>query len=160
MQILVKTDSQIEGSASLTQEVETIVQQALARYGDRITRVEVFLSDENSSRKFGDSDKRCVIEARLGRLRPVTVSHQGASIDQAVGGAADKMEKTLKRTLGRKISIVKRRVRERAEFTSAGSLLQHDVETGKRNFEVKKSRSRIAPKTRLARSPLTTPTPR
>jgi RNA polymerase sigma factor (sigma-70 family) len=133
MQIQVNTDRHIEGSAKLTDEVEAVVQQALARYGDRITRVEVFLSDENSSQKFGDSDKRCVIEARLGGLRPVTVSHQGSSLDQAVGGAADKLEKTLKRNLGRKGSMFKRRVRERAEFTGAGPLLQHDVETGKKD---------------------------
>ena len=62
MQIQVNTDRHIEGTAKLTDEVETIVQHALARYDNRITRVEVFLSDENSSQKFGDSDKRCVIE--------------------------------------------------------------------------------------------------
>jgi DNA-directed RNA polymerase specialized sigma24 family protein len=137
MQIQVNTDSHIEGSARLTDEVEMIVQQALARYGDRITRVEVFLTDENSSHKFGDSDKRCVIEARLGGLRPVTVSHQGSSLDQAVAGATDKLEKTLKRTLGRKGSIFKRRVRARADFKGAGAMLQHDVEIGKRDEFIK-----------------------
>lgn len=131
MQILVNTDSHIEGSAKLTHEVETIVQQALGRFGERITRIEVYLSDENSSQKFGDTDKRCVMEARLGGLRPITVSHQGSSLDQALGGAADKLEKTLKRTLGRKGSIFKRRAHERAEFTAASPLLQRDVDTGK-----------------------------
>jgi DNA-directed RNA polymerase specialized sigma24 family protein len=133
MQIQVNTDRHIDGSAKLTEEVKTIVQQALARYGDRITRAKVFLSDENSSQKFGDSDKRCVIEARLGGLQPVTVSHQGASLDQAVGGATDKLQKVLKRTLGRKSSISKRRVRQRADFAGAGPLLQQDAETGKRD---------------------------
>jgi DNA-directed RNA polymerase specialized sigma24 family protein len=130
MQIQVNTDRHIEGRAQLTDEVETIVQQALARYGDRITRVAVFLSDENSKEKFGDSDKRCVIEARLGGLQPITVSHQGASLDQAVGGATNKLQKTLKRTLGRKGSLFKRTIRERAEMTAATSVLQHDAESG------------------------------
>jgi DNA-directed RNA polymerase specialized sigma24 family protein/ribosome-associated translation inhibitor RaiA len=133
MQILVKTDRHIEGSAKLTQEVETTVQQALGRFGDRITRVEVYLSDENSSKKFGDTDKRCVIEARLGGLQPITVSHQGSSLDQALGGAADKLEKTLKRTLGRKGSIFKRTVRERAELSDVYPVLQRDAETGEQD---------------------------
>ena len=133
MQIHVNTGRQIEGSARLTDEVESIVQQGLARYVDQITRLEIFLSDENSNQKSDDSDKRCVIEARLSSLRPITVSHQGSSLDQAIGGATDKLEKTLQRTLGRKTSILKRRGRERAEFTGAGPVLQHDVETGKRD---------------------------
>lgn len=137
MQILVNTDRHIEGGAKFTDEVEAIVQQALARYGERITRIDVFLSDENSAQKSGDRDKRCVIEARLGGLKPVIVTHQDSSLDQAVGGAADKLEKTLKRTLGRKSSIFRRRVRERAEFTSAGPELQHDVENGKRDVFLK-----------------------
>jgi DNA-directed RNA polymerase specialized sigma24 family protein len=133
MHILVNTDRHIEGSATLTREVEAVVQQVLGRFGDRITRVEVFLSDENSSQKFGDADKRCVIEARLGGIQPITVSHQGSSLDQALGGAADKLEKTLKRTLARKGSIFKRRVRERTELSAVAPLLQRDAETGKQD---------------------------
>ena len=95
MQIQVNTDSHVEGNAELTSEVESIVQQALGRFGDRITRVEVFFSDENSSEKSGERDKRCVIEARLGGLQPITVSHQGSSLDQALLGAAGRLEKTL-----------------------------------------------------------------
>jgi ribosomal subunit interface protein len=133
MQIQVHAGKQIEGSARLTNEVESNVQRALARYDDRITRLEVFLSDENSSQKTSDNDKRCVIEARLGGLRPVTVSHQSSSLDQAISGATDKLEKTLQRTLGRKTSILKRRGRERAKYTEASPVLQHDVETGKRD---------------------------
>lgn len=132
MQIQVNTDRHIQGSASLTDEVESIVQHALSHYDDRITRVEVFLSDENSSQKSGDSDKRCVIEARLGGLQPVTVSHRGASLDQAVNGAADKMEKTLKRTVRRRDSL-KRRVQERAAYSGASPQLLQYVESGKRD---------------------------
>lgn len=130
MQILVNTDSQIEGSAKLTQEVETKVQQTLGRFGDRITRVEVYLSDENGSQKFGDADKRCVIEARLGGLQPITVRHMGSSLDQAIDGAAEKLEKTLKRTLGRKESLFKRRTRALAEFTAVDPLLQQKAALG------------------------------
>jgi len=130
MQILVNTDSHIVGSAKLTNEVEITVQQALGRFSDRMTRVEIYLSDENSSQKFGDADKRCVIETRLGGLQPISVSHQGSSVDQAVDGAADKLAKRLKRTLGRKVSIFKRRVSERAEMTAVNPRVQRDAGTG------------------------------
>jgi DNA-directed RNA polymerase specialized sigma24 family protein/ribosome-associated translation inhibitor RaiA len=132
MQVQVNTDSHIEGGERLTHEVEAIVHQALDRFSDRITRVEVYLSDENSSQKSGDNDKRCVIEVRLGGLRPITVSHQESSLGQAVSGATGKLEKTLKRTLGRKGSLVRRGVRQRAELTAALPLLERDAETGDR----------------------------
>jgi DNA-directed RNA polymerase specialized sigma24 family protein/ribosome-associated translation inhibitor RaiA len=143
MQILVNTDSHIEGGANLTQEVETTVRQALGRFGERITRVQVYLSDENSPQKFGDADKRCVMEARLGGLQPITVSHQGSSLDQAVGGAADKLEKTLKRTLRRKDSIFKRRVREREELVAVDPRLRRDAETGQQEDFIQSLRPRL-----------------
>lgn len=102
MRILVKTDNHIQGSAELTRQVETLVENALRRFGDRITRVEVHLSDENSDKKFGGDDKRCVMEARPAGLQPITVSQQGASLEQALDGAADTLQKTLKRALGRR----------------------------------------------------------
>lgn len=101
MQIHVNTDNHIEGGEELTRQVEAVVEGALGRFGERITRVEVHLTDESSSSKSRDNDKRCVMEARLTSLQPITVSHQGASLEQALDGAADKLEKTLKRTLGR-----------------------------------------------------------
>lgn len=101
MQIQVNTDNHIKGGAKLTRQVEAVVEGTLGRFGGRITRVEVHLTDENSSAKAGDNDKRCVMEARLAGLQPITVSHQGATLDQVLDGAADKLEQTLDRTLGR-----------------------------------------------------------
>lgn len=130
MQILVNTDNHIQGSAELTRQVETVAEVALGRFGDRITRVQVHLSDENSREKHGDNDKRCVMEARLAGLQPITVSHQGSSLEQALAGAAATLEKTLKRTLERKDSLFQRRVRARAEFTDVDPLLQRGAEIG------------------------------
>ncbi len=101
MQIQVNTDNQTEGSAELTLKVESTLESELPRFSDRITRVEVQLSDENGSQKSGDSDKRCVLEARLTGMQPIKVSADGSSVEQALDGAANKLEKTLKRTLGR-----------------------------------------------------------
>jgi hypothetical protein len=41
------------------------------------------------------------MEARLAGLQPIAVSEQAASLIQSVSGAAEKLEKTLARTLGR-----------------------------------------------------------
>jgi ribosome-associated translation inhibitor RaiA len=101
MQIQVSTDNHVVGSAELTRQVEAVMENALSHLGDRVTRVEVYLSDENSSQKSAENDKRCVMEARLAGLQPIVVSQQGPLLDQAIDGAAAKLEKTLKRTLGR-----------------------------------------------------------
>jgi ribosome-associated translation inhibitor RaiA len=101
MQILVHTDHNIEGSAELTSHVEALVEDTFARFRERLTRVEVYLADENSSQKAGEADKRCTMEARLGGLQPIAVTHDASTIDQALYGAADKLEKTIGRHLGR-----------------------------------------------------------
>jgi DNA-directed RNA polymerase specialized sigma24 family protein len=130
MQIQVSTDSQTVGGAELTRRIEALVESALDHFSDRITRVEVFLSDENSSQKSGEKDKRCVMEARVAGLQPIAVSHQCSTLDQALAGAADTLQKTLKRTLRRMDSLFKRRVRARTEFTTVDPLLQRGAEVG------------------------------
>ena len=101
MQVLLNTDSHIPGDQNLSALVETTVQDAMHRFGDRVTRVEVHLSDENSGAKEGENDKRCVMEARLAGLPPITISDQAATIEQAVDGAAERLQKTVARTLER-----------------------------------------------------------
>ena len=100
MQVQLNTDRQITVDNQLANQVETAVESALSRFADQITRVEVHLSDENSD-KGGDNDKRCLLEARLAGLRPVAVSHQAATLQQAIDGAAQKLERSLESTLGR-----------------------------------------------------------
>lgn len=102
MQIQVNTDNHIEGHERLRAHVASVVEGTLGRFGERITRVEVHLTDENSNAKAGDHDKRCVMEARVAGIPPVTVTHAAASIDQAIEGATDKLEKTLDSTLERR----------------------------------------------------------
>lgn len=101
MQIQVSTDNHISGSEELTRKVEGVVEGALSWLSDRITRVEVHLTDESSSAKSRGSDMRCVMEARPASHQPITVSHDGTSLEQALDGAADKLEKALKRTFER-----------------------------------------------------------
>ena len=87
MQIQINTDHNIGGHQALVAEVSGKVERALSRFSAHITRVEVHLSDENSL-KSGQSDKRCMMEARLEGRQPIAVTHQAATLDQAVDGHA------------------------------------------------------------------------
>lgn len=97
MQILLTTDNHIEGNAKLTSYVESLVKGTLEQFGNRITRVEVHLQDQNSH-KSGGNDKRCTMEARVGGLAPVSVTADAANVDQALDGAVDKLLKSLRKT--------------------------------------------------------------
>jgi ribosome-associated translation inhibitor RaiA len=101
MIIQINTDNHVQGSAELTREVESLVESALGRFGDRITRVEVHLTDENSSQKTHGDAMRCRLEARPASRQPVTVTADAATIEQAVASAAKKMERLLDGTFGR-----------------------------------------------------------
>jgi ribosome-associated translation inhibitor RaiA len=101
MQIQINTDGSIEGNDRLAQQVEAVLRVALDRFSAQITRVEVHLSDENSDKKFGAEDKRCLLETRLAGLRPISVRYQAATLEQAVDGAVEKLKRSLDSTLGR-----------------------------------------------------------
>lgn len=100
MHIQVNTDSNIEGHETLAAQVGGTVESALSRFNDHITRVEVHLSDENGG-KSGQDDMRCMMEVRLEGRRPIGVTHQAATLGQAVDGAADKLTRLIESTLGR-----------------------------------------------------------
>ncbi len=101
MQIQMNTDHNIEGNEALVTYVNSVVEDALSQTSDRITRVEVHLSDENSDKKHGKDDMRCVMEARLEGLQPVAVTHHAETLHQTVDGAADKLYRLIDSTLGR-----------------------------------------------------------
>ncbi|MCJ7593029.1 MAG: HPF/RaiA family ribosome-associated protein [Woeseiaceae bacterium] len=100
MHIEINTDSNIEGREELAIHVKGVVESALSRFSDRITRVEVHLSDQNGD-KSGQDDKRCMMEVRLEGREPTAVTHQAASLGDAVAGAANKMKRSLESTLER-----------------------------------------------------------
>jgi hypothetical protein len=108
MQIEIRTDSNIEGRVTLAAHAKSVVEGALSRFSDRITRVEVHLSDVNGP-KGGRDGKRCVMEARLDGRQPTAVTNQAATLAQAVDGAAGKLKRSLESTLGRESSLAGQR---------------------------------------------------
>lgn len=100
MQIQINTDNHIKVHKEFATQINGVVESALNRMSDHITRVEIHLSDENGD-KSGQNDKRCVMEARLEGRQPIAVTHNAATVDQAVNGAADKLVRLIESTLER-----------------------------------------------------------
>ena len=100
MQVEVNTDNHIDGTDELSRLVEAEVEGTLGRFGDQIIRVIVQLNDTNSH-KSGDRDKRCLMEARIAGHQPVAVSHEAATLEDAIAAAAEKLERSLDHILGK-----------------------------------------------------------
>ena len=100
MQVLVSHDNHIDATDRLLAWVSTTVEGDLTHFGDRLTRVEVHLKDANAHKQ-GTADKHCTIEARPAGHQPVAVTHAAATLEEAVNGAAEKLQHALERTLGR-----------------------------------------------------------
>jgi ribosome-associated translation inhibitor RaiA len=101
MQIQINTDRNIEGRDALVTQVSGVVESALSRFSDHITRVEVHLSDENSDKKGAIDDMRCMMEARLEGRQPIAATYQAATLEQAVDGAAGKLTRLIESTVGK-----------------------------------------------------------
>jgi len=100
MQIQVNSDKSVEVDVALSDSVKAQISDVLQRFADRITRVEVHLSDVNGDRS-GETDKRCLMEVRVASRDPVVVTNEGATPAIAASGAAQKMFRLLSSTFGR-----------------------------------------------------------
>jgi len=98
MQIQLNTDKHIVGSPELKTRVESMLRQELKNLVDDITRIEVHLNDENSL-KGGAIDKRCLLEARVAGMQPVSAQHRAATVELAINGAAEQLGRVLRSTL-------------------------------------------------------------
>ncbi|MCU0227028.1 MAG: HPF/RaiA family ribosome-associated protein [Bryobacterales bacterium] len=94
MRIQVNSDKTVDVNDGLKLAVKTHMKKSFDRYGDRVTRVEVHLSDLNGNRG-GDMDKRCLLEVRPAGMDPLAVTHQAATVDDAWKGATRKMVRKL-----------------------------------------------------------------
>ncbi|MEX1024650.1 MAG: HPF/RaiA family ribosome-associated protein [Planctomycetota bacterium] len=92
MQILVHA-VHLPVSDSFPVFAEERIEDVLARFADKLTRVEVHITDENAQK--GGVDIRCLIEARPRGLPPMTAEHRGEGVRETFSGALAKMEKVL-----------------------------------------------------------------
>lgn len=100
MQIQFNSDSSVMGTENVAERIEAMLHSKLARFEDRLTRVEVHVSDENG-RKGGGDDKTCTIEARPRGGKPIGVTEHAAKVDDAARKAANTMAQRLERVLGK-----------------------------------------------------------
>lgn len=98
MKIQFNSDKNIEGHERLETFFTGELEKDLARFEDKITRLEVHLGDENSGQKGGLNDKRCMIEARPAKLQPIAVTAHADTIEKAFFLAAEKIKKSLTTT--------------------------------------------------------------
>ena len=100
MKIQINTDKNTSASEELRASLTSLISEALSRYDNQITRLEVHLSDEDG-KKVGINDKRCMIEARFEGRQPIAVHNRADSNEQAVSGAIDKLKTSLAKTTER-----------------------------------------------------------
>ncbi|QDV35935.1 HPF/RaiA family ribosome-associated protein [Tautonia plasticadhaerens] len=100
MHVELTTNNYVHGNAELAEAVKAEVEHTLGRFGEQITRVEVHVNDVNSSAKSG-IDIRCMMEARVSGHQPLVASHDAASVEEAISGAAERLERVLDSTFGR-----------------------------------------------------------
>lgn len=99
MFVQIHTDRQIDSGGERAAGVEDRVRERLGRFEDRLTHVEIHVTDTNGGK--GAPGLRATLEARVNGLDPVAVTEAGATVDRAVLGAANKAARALDHKLGR-----------------------------------------------------------
>ena len=99
MQIQVNHDNHVRLVEETADRISKTVEDSLAKFAERITRVEIHLGDVNGGK--GGDDKRCMLEARVASLQPIAVTHQAETLQMAIDGALDKLDHALSNALGK-----------------------------------------------------------
>lgn len=100
MEVFFNHDKNIEGKERVEKYFSLRIKDELKRFEDRLTRIEVHLSDQNGG-KTGKNDKQCVLEVRPQGLKPIAVTGVGNTIEQAIGSAIKKVQKSLNSLIGK-----------------------------------------------------------
>jgi len=100
MKIQFNTDKNIEGTAALETFVSKKINSGLKHLSDKVTRVEVHLSDQNADKE-GSDDIQCKIEARIQGKQPVIVASKSESKEKAIDDAVEKMKARLGTIIGK-----------------------------------------------------------
>lgn len=95
MQVLLQADPNTDGRHKMQAHLDTVVKDALDRFGERITRVEAHLSDTHSALKPSPDDIHCTLEAHVVGVGPVVVKDHAGSAHQAIDGAVRKLKRAV-----------------------------------------------------------------
>ena len=95
MQVIINSDNQVDLREGFIQHWESEISSSLDRFADRITRVEVHLTDENSKARGGGDDIRCMLEARLANKQPVNIEVRAETAEHAMADGIRTMSRRL-----------------------------------------------------------------
>lgn len=95
MQVLLNTDHHTDGRHEMAEHLNSVVKEALGRFGEQITRVEAHLADENGHVKASPDEIQCTLEARLVGREPVVVKDRAGNAHQAINGAVGKLKRAI-----------------------------------------------------------------
>ena len=95
MQILFSSDPHADGSAPMLEHLTKVINEAMHRFGERITRVEAHLSDADGHARTGAGAIHCTLEARLVGLAPLVVKDHADNAHQAIDGAVRKLKRAV-----------------------------------------------------------------
>lgn len=99
MQIEVNPGEGIQLSDALRAHTEAKLNRVERRFGDRITRLEVYLKDVNSHK--GGMDKVCTMEAHPAGMEPVAVEATAEDTYVSIREGAKKLEKAMEHRIAR-----------------------------------------------------------
>lgn len=101
MHILLHSDLNTDGSLLMTEHFAGVVNGALGRYGDRVTRVEAHLRDVDGRARSSAGEIHCTLEARLvGRAAVVVKTHAG-NAHEAIDGAVRRLRRAVGAQIGK-----------------------------------------------------------
>jgi hypothetical protein len=100
MFIQINTDNRVDGHERLVARLEEVARAKLERFGERITRVEIHVSDLNGPTESPDLI-RAQVELRPAGRRPLSASDTAGDAEAAVAGAVGKAATAFDRQIGR-----------------------------------------------------------
>lgn len=98
MQTIINPADDMTLSDAFSGHIHDSLHKVNTRFGDWLTRVEVFIKDVNGPK--GGVDKHCRMEARPRGVEPIVVDHQDEDAYTCTARAAGKLEKALDRRRG------------------------------------------------------------
>ncbi len=95
MQVLLNTDTHVDGRKAMADHLDEVVRAALDRFGDHVTRVEAHIVDGKAQARSHSDHIQCTMEARLAGMDPIVVRGSAATAHQAIEGSLGKLKRAL-----------------------------------------------------------------
>jgi hypothetical protein len=101
MRVTLHNESHAENRTSIHDHVHNSLHDAMARFGDRVTAVDAFLTDGKGSAKPGADSTNCTLEARLLHSEAVVVKAKAVNAHGALASAVRKLKQAVGASVAR-----------------------------------------------------------